>query len=111
MGQGKCGGPTRNSCRLRFSILNPTRVALERLAKERGYFTGRKRLPDVGRVIDEVVNQSGIAQVAKEPEYLRLAREAGLATVPKLDDEQGGAEGRSVKCSSRYLQTLLKHGR
>lgn len=68
------GAPTRDSCRVRFSVLNSTRVLLEREAKARGWFVGKLRLPDTGRVIDEL--SKGLTPA--EPEYLRLAREAGL---------------------------------
>lgn len=66
------GGPTRDSTRVRFRILNPTRTVLERLAREQKYFIGTRL--DVGKVIDELVRPLG----TPEPLYLRIAREAGL---------------------------------
>lgn len=66
------GGPTRDSVRVRFSVLNCTRVTLERVARERKYFIGK--IPDIGKVIDDMAK--GIT--TKEPEYLRLARECHL---------------------------------
>lgn len=73
------GAPTRDSARVRFTLLNPTRVKLERLAKAKGFFVNRQ--PDVGKMIDELV--AGLP--TEEPEYLKLAREAGLTKAVKAN--------------------------
>jgi len=75
------GRKCRNSCRLRVCFLNPSRVVLERLAKERGYEqsmkSGEKRL-ELGRVIDDLVGMLPKEALPEIPEYLRLAKEARL---------------------------------
>lgn len=73
------GGPTRNSCRVRYSVLNPTRVALERLAKERNCYNGGHL--EVGRLLDQLVEEMEVFKTLPVPKYLALAREAGLVIV------------------------------
>src|SRR4051812_47836463 len=81
-GAGRRSTRTRDSARIRVTVLNVTRVKLERVAKEKEFKLGKEgTMLDLGRVIDFLCE--GVQ--TKEPEYLRLAREAQGIPAPPVN--------------------------
>lgn len=70
------GRPPSNTVKLSITVHPSTAATLERIAKEKGLCRRKGAPPFLGAAVDALAATA----VTKEPEYLRLAREARIAS-------------------------------